>query len=690
MDMSLSSRLPMSESRETTDSEEKAFRDAANSGEVRQAELADGTVFAGRYRILSLIGSGGMGSVYKALDLTLNRHVALKMLHRELIPDEHALVRFQNEARATTRIKHAGVVAVYDFGLAEDQRPYLIMDYVEGISLASLIVSSQQLEPGRCAAIFSQVADTLAHTHKKRVFHRDLKPSNILVVHEAPDRESIRVVDFGIAKVLDETQSKEEQSLTQTGQLSGSPLYMSPEQCSNLPVDERSDIYSLGCVMYEALAGQPPFRGATAYDTILAKMNNPPAKIRMKSGNSRVAREMERIVLKAMAKEPEKRFQSMAELRDELNKVSALSSKAADRARFPYVRLAATMASLLVLACGACFLIWFKTAYSKDSKAVPLHIWQSSIGAPVVPIPANYLDVETVARGCLAGAKHSEGDRSRRVWQLTSRLADFHKRYGYYGQAAKEYEETMNILKHNPSDYTLPERSATERLIAECYFLEKKYDQALFWYKKAAQSGLYLFDQEAPYFIQIYANIADIYYSQGNLTEALNYLEKAIKFSKRYSRESLAVNSLSAALGKAPSVDHLVLLMSLADVLYGKQRYFEAIQYYDQALKLWTDRRRGRGGESGFTGAQGQVLPGPGKAMCEYNLGLAYEKLGDTGMARQYLKSGWADLIKNLPPDDPLVLQALSSYCEFLVKRDFPIGYLEAFKLKQQVKKTAT
>src|SRR5262249_8342581 len=155
--------------------------------------------------------------------------------------DEQALLRFQQEGRATTRIKHPGVVAVYDFGVApEDQRPYLIMDYVEGLSLANLLAVSGKLEVERAAAIFSKVADTLAHTHSKGVIHRDLKPSNILVMGSDGDQVSVRVVDFGIAKILENQDARDMQKLTQTGQFFGSPLYMSPEQCAGLSTDHRS------------------------------------------------------------------------------------------------------------------------------------------------------------------------------------------------------------------------------------------------------------------------------------------------------------------------------------------------------------------------------------------------------------------------------------------------------------------
>jgi eukaryotic-like serine/threonine-protein kinase len=222
----------MTESKEFKENQDRITDLRSDTSDGNGSELTSGSVFVGRYKILHLIGEGGMGSVYKALDLTLNRQVALKLLHRELVPNERALLRFQQEARATSRIKHAGVVAVYDFGLNEDRRPYLIMDYVQGISLAGLIASPEKLDLERCASIFSKVADALAHTHSKGVVHRDLKPSNILIIGDVPGEESIRVVDFGIATFLDTEEKMDIQNLSHSGDLFGSPLYMSPEQCS--------------------------------------------------------------------------------------------------------------------------------------------------------------------------------------------------------------------------------------------------------------------------------------------------------------------------------------------------------------------------------------------------------------------------------------------------------------------------
>jgi serine/threonine protein kinase len=679
----------MTDIQESKDNQEVAAWDNPELSGGQDLDLVSGSIFAGRYKILNLIGGGGMGSVYKALDLTLNRQVALKLLHRNLLPDKQTLVRFQQEARVIGRIKHPGVIAVYDFGLAEDQSPYLIMEYVQGISLANLIALEGQLEPERATAIFAKVSDTLAHTHSKGVIHRDLKPSNILIIGDASANESVRVIDFGIAKVLDKEDVKSNQIITPSGELFGSPLYMSPEQCRGLDADERSDVYSLGCVMYETISGHPPFHGATVYDTMLSQLNDPPPKLPMKQGSGQAGRDIERIITKALAKEPDGRYQSMAELRDDLNVVLAqFASSTSKEDNFFYIRFAAVVTGLVVTAAAALTVFWYCTSYSQESKAIPLHVWQSPLKDPVVPIPANYLEVETVLHGTLAAARHSEGSESVRAWQLTSQLADLHMNYGFYDEAARDLEGAIDIMRKKPADFGLPECSAAENLIGECYFHQKKYDKALIWYQKAAGNALRLISQSSPYFIQIYAKIGDIYYGQGNSSKALAYFQNAVKLSEQSDSIDTDTNpAADKARVRISSIDKLVLLMSLGDAFYGNHRYAEAADCYQRALSDWNKRISLDGGTTGPTGARSQILPILAKACCQYNLALTYEQLGDSASARFYFKGAWPDLIKYSPVGDPLLLEAISGYSEFLIKRDFPLGYMESFILKQQVRK---
>lgn len=276
-----------------------------------------GTTFAQKYEMLELLGRGGMSIVYRARHTGMDKIVAVKVLHLHLSKDELSLKRFKQEAQAASTLTHPGIVAIHDCGEAEDKTPYLVMDLVEGISLSDLIEKEGTLDLDRFLSIMTQVSAALAHAHSCGIVHRDLKPSNIMISSSA-GKDIARIVDFGIAKVL--TQSSEgAQQLTQTGEVFGSPLYMSPEQCTGTAIDHRADIYSLGCVMYEALCGKTPFKGETVFETINKHINAlPPPLVTEKIKDDGLRQKLELILLKALAKAPQDRYASMTELEKEL------------------------------------------------------------------------------------------------------------------------------------------------------------------------------------------------------------------------------------------------------------------------------------------------------------------------------------------------------------------------------------
>lgn len=210
-----------------------------------------GTTIEGRYEVLSLAGKGGMSAVYRARHLLTQRIVALKLMHSHLLTDESAVRRFQQEAKAASRLHHINAISVLDMGITNDGQPYLTMDFLEGRSLSEEIRSCGKIEAMRSIHVFLQVCAALAHAHDQRIVHRDLKPSNVMLIQADDDPDFVKVVDFGIAKILRE--GSESLKLTATGDVFGSPYYMSPEQCMGNQLDARSDIYSMGCLMYEAL-----------------------------------------------------------------------------------------------------------------------------------------------------------------------------------------------------------------------------------------------------------------------------------------------------------------------------------------------------------------------------------------------------------------------------------------------------
>jgi serine/threonine-protein kinase len=275
-----------------------------------------GVVLGDRYEILEIAGKGGMGIVYKARHLLIDRIVAIKVLKGHLLDDEQSLLRFQVEARAASRLNHPNVVAVHDFGVTDWGQPYLVMDYVQGENLSAVLGEAGPLDFRRAVPIFIQACNALEHAHRQQIIHRDVKPSNITLLQTEGQPDFVKVLDFGIAKLINMT--GESLQLTKTGEVFGSPLYMSPEQCTGSQLDPRTDVYSLGAAMYEALVGFPPHQGQNAMETISKQVNEQPRPFTIASPHVAVPEAIEAIVFKALEKDRNQRFQSMLEMKEAL------------------------------------------------------------------------------------------------------------------------------------------------------------------------------------------------------------------------------------------------------------------------------------------------------------------------------------------------------------------------------------
>lgn len=280
------------------------------------SELGVGSIIAGKYEVLSVVGGGAMGLVYKARHTLMKRIVAVKVLRPNMALDETTVSRFQKESEALSVLDHPNILTVFDFGLNEQGQPYLVTDYLEGDTVAELLNSEEIIPYERVIDLFKQVASALAHAHKNNVVHRDMKPSNIMLVKNEENEDKVKILDFGIAKVTDETEDSTQ--LTKTGEVFGSPLYMSPEQCRGKVLDARSDIYSVGCVMYRALTGSPPIVGQDLIECLYKHVNEDPLPFKEINPDITVPMALESVVLKCLMKDPQLRFQSMAELRDAL------------------------------------------------------------------------------------------------------------------------------------------------------------------------------------------------------------------------------------------------------------------------------------------------------------------------------------------------------------------------------------
>ncbi len=278
-------------------------------------KIAPGEIVAGRYRVIEELGRGGMAVVYRVEHIFLREVHALKVLGAGL--SDISSVRFQKEAQVCRLLDHPNLIRVLDFAVLEDHSPFLVMEFLQGQTLAQLLNSQGSLAEKPVLDIFIQVLDGLEYAHKQGVVHRDLKPSNIMLYSDATGRVEVKIVDFGIARMV-AIDSLNSMSLTRTGEIFGSPLYMSPEQCRGSVVDLRSDLYSVGCAMYQALTGAPPFTGETALSTMMLHQNQPPALLQEASLGNSYSAAIERVILKLLAKSPDERYQSAAEVRTDL------------------------------------------------------------------------------------------------------------------------------------------------------------------------------------------------------------------------------------------------------------------------------------------------------------------------------------------------------------------------------------
>lgn len=320
--------------------------------------LEAGAVFDRRYRIVSLAGQGGMGTVYEAQDQQMGRLVALKVMHSWYGNDDLLLTRFKHEAKAASSLSDPNVVHVYNSAVAESGEPYIVMEFVRGQTLAQLLRENGALDQRRAIRIFKQICSGLQHAHEFGLIHRDLKPGNVMLVENADGSETAKLVDFGVSKFIDNKMPS--QAVTTTGRFVGSPVYMSPEQCTAGKVDARSDIYSFGCMMYECLTGKIPFSGATPFQIMSKHANEQAESFASLNVKLSISPDLEAIVLKALCKKNDERFQSAQELlvalqNCDLNKVRWM--RVSKGSVYDFARLA-TMLCLAAVIVGGGIQIW--------------------------------------------------------------------------------------------------------------------------------------------------------------------------------------------------------------------------------------------------------------------------------------------------------------------------------------------
>jgi len=272
---------------------------------VTEAEELIGQLLSGKYKLKSLLGKGGMGAVFDGEHIQLGRPVAVKMIHPMFLCAESAS-RFQREAKVASSLNHPNIVQIYDFGQSEDGSLYLVMEKLQGKELKDELLETGAMEPNRALRLFRQVCEGMAVAHAQKMIHRDLKPQNIMLVKDARGNELPKILDFGLARTMDTNRT----ALTEPGAVMGSPQYMSPEQISGQEVTHESDIYSLGLILYEMIAGEPAFTGKNASEIFKAHLTEMPKPLSLKEAPG----DLNELVMRCLAKEPNERFASVEDL----------------------------------------------------------------------------------------------------------------------------------------------------------------------------------------------------------------------------------------------------------------------------------------------------------------------------------------------------------------------------------------
>jgi HAMP domain-containing protein/predicted Ser/Thr protein kinase len=291
---------------------------------TRGVKVEKGALFAGRYEIIGTVGKGGMGVVYRARDRQLDEVVALKVLRGEMLSEDPTMLeRFKQEIKLARRITNRNVLRTHDFGETEGTF-YISMEFLEGVTLKDLIRNKGAMPVGVGLSIAKQMCHGLEAAHEQGVVHRDIKPQNMLIL---PERAELKIMDFGIARRSEVEGGAPGSGLTTAGMVMGTPDYMPPEQAQGEQADFRSDIYSLGVVLFESFTGHLPFTGDTIMKIVLAHIQNPPPRPR--SVNPRIPADLEAVILKCLEKDPSKRYQKVSDLLEALTSISSRTSEAA-------------------------------------------------------------------------------------------------------------------------------------------------------------------------------------------------------------------------------------------------------------------------------------------------------------------------------------------------------------------------
>lgn len=612
-----------------------------------KADTLIGTVLSGSYEILEKLGAGGMGLVYKARHILMKRMVAIKIMLPQLIASVSALKRFKQEAQAASSLNHPNILTVYDFGVTPDGMPYLVMDFLEGTNLSKILEANQSLPMETAIDVFIQTCTGLSHAHRKGIVHRDLKPANIMLVEHEGRSNFVKIVDFGMAKIVG-TMDGEGEDLTKSGEVFGSPLYMSPEQCMGKVLDARADVYSLGCVMYRVLTGVTAVSGATAIECFSNHVSGVLKPFAEVAPDAVYPPGLETIVFKAMAKDPADRYQSMDELKDALMEMSKLelsglyahmvSSGYAQKETVSVAGLAATMMADAAAPESALGMTKAAQAAATAAKAAAATAAAPPSGKlPLIPIAIVTGIIALGGIGYFVSQQNAPKSSDPAAVQSDDKEAGFEEimkrghaafEHGDFEAALTHFEDALVKAKAKGSyEKQVPE--AQIWIGKSCYELGQ-FDKAITACQavlSARESSRQMTATDAS---EALNELGKIYLAKDNYKESKAYFEKALAIRKAY---------------KGAEHDQV------AESLFGLGNLALAQGQMTQATSLLTQALAIADASAAFDPVS--------KAYIESALGQSYQLTKKFGKARELYQKALDLREKSLSPDNPAIAESL-------------------------------
>lgn len=518
------------------------------------------------YEIQGTLGKGGFGEVYKATHKALKNTVALKVVSKDVANSEMAMKRLGQEARVITTLNNENIVGVREFGTGNEGSAYLVMDYIEGHTLADELKKGP-VSVSSALFVAAQVCHGLIHAHSKGILHRDLKPGNIMLTSgwETKQAGSVKIVDFGIAKIREDGR---EQNLTQTGDIVGSPLYMSPEQGLGHHLDERADIYALGCVMYELLAGKVPFRGDNAMQTLVLHVNKPAEPLSSCCPDRHIPKNLQDVVMKMLEKDPNQRYKTVSDLLADLDligkgkePVGLSKAKSPKKKLNPWGVVAAIAGGIIISTLVALLILLL--AYFNQSP------WSQQIQkAHALKTNGNYQMAKQVLRKSLSEAiAAAAADRDKAA--ICGELANLCRDQDSFAEAKSYYKEAVEYATKSGDQQRLAQflddlalsqnetgesKIALENNLKALSIKEKLYGENSFFTSNSLQK------------------LSKIYYTLGQYSESEKCLLRARK--------------IETVVGGEKTVNMAVIDWFLAKAFMAQDKPHEAQHYYDECVSI--------------------------------------------------------------------------------------------------------